>query len=807
MRKLYILILFVLSFVNMHSYNLDITAEAEDATLTGTTEVKYNDNASNGIFIKSFSSPTTGTLSFDINGVVTQGVYKLEIFHFNDNQEQNIDISINGGTSTTVTLQESNWAYQSTAKSTFLDITLIAGNNTVTISTPYVTVLFDKFRVTDNFNVYYVSSSVGLDTNDGSVNAPWQTINKLNLAFANDSNGGWIAPGDKVLFKSGDTFLGQLITNRSGLDNNHIEISNYGSGELPIISGSFIAGGFPDVDDIENVGDYIHPIKLTNSSNLTITNLWIKNDRQNNNRYSDWQKEKSYGILVIANQYGGIVSNLIFKNLKITDILSPVIPPSSDFNGFKVTGIYFESEANEEDSGGNVTTEIAFDNITIEDNYFSNTGKAGVQAVHKGDFDPADWSVNRNRNFVLKNNHFYRTGGSGIILSKMMNALVENNNFDQTGYDATPENDADFLDDRLANRGSGMWVFRCKNVIAQYNRSYGAHGSNDSYGMHIDFGNEDIIYQYNYSEDNEGFVEVLGENNRCTYRFNVSLNDGDRPTKGNTLWVSDYAGTGNQVTSNNTYIYNNTIYLDKNYTPDISIVGQNTYVYNNIFVNASVSGVIGQSVTVTIDPGSQLYMSNNLYHGNVTLTFRGYGSNWYNLNPDFITAGDTSQNGYDITDSANNNSASGPIDNGFSFPQPSFSAYGVGIFENISEYPTVDTFGEEVNINNNIPNIGASNAHNLYNTLSIDDYKNSQYIFTIYPNPVKEDINLLFARDIQSASVEVFDVQGKSIYTTLINPKVRKASIKLPYSIMNGIYFIRINDGITIETKQLILYR
>ena len=154
-----------------------------------------------------------------------------------------------------------------------------------------------------------------------------------------------------------------------------------------------------------------------------------------------------------------------------------------------------QAEANEEDSEGNVTTEIAFDNITIEDNYFSNTGKAGVQAIHKGDFDSSDWSVNRNRNFVLKNNHFYRTGGSGIILSKMMNALVENNNFDQTGYDATPENDADFLDDRLANRGSGMWVFRCKNVIAQYNRSYGAHGSNDSYGMHIDFGNEDIIYQ------------------------------------------------------------------------------------------------------------------------------------------------------------------------------------------------------------------------------------------------------------------------------------------------------------------------
>jgi len=204
-------------FLSIASFaQVDITIEAEDATATGTTEVKYNDNASNGTFIKSFLSAPTGTLSFNVNGVVTAGTYKLEIFHFNGNAEQNIEISINGGANSTTTLQESNWAYQGSARFTYLDIALISGNNTISISTPFVDVLFDKFKVTDNFNVYYVSSSIGLDTNDGSVNAPWQTIDKATAVAEKPNNGGILNPGDKLLFKRDDTFYGHFNVKCSG---------------------------------------------------------------------------------------------------------------------------------------------------------------------------------------------------------------------------------------------------------------------------------------------------------------------------------------------------------------------------------------------------------------------------------------------------------------------------------------------------------------------------------------------------------------------------------------------------------------
>ena len=74
-----------------------------------------------------------------------------------------------------------------------------------------------------------------------------------------------------------------------------------------------------------------------------------------------------------------------------------------------------------------------------------------------------------------------------------------------------------------------MWTFDCLNVIAQENYFMNAHGPLDSYGCHIDYGCENVVYQYNYSFNNEGgFVEILGDNINCGYRYNISINDGYR---------------------------------------------------------------------------------------------------------------------------------------------------------------------------------------------------------------------------------------------------------------------------------------
>jgi len=74
---------------------------------------------------------------------------------------------------------------------------------------------------------YYVSSSKGKDTNAGTKKSPWKTIARINQeVFAN---------GDKILFKRGNVFRGEI---KSYKVQPGLSFGAYGTGENPVISGS-----------------------------------------------------------------------------------------------------------------------------------------------------------------------------------------------------------------------------------------------------------------------------------------------------------------------------------------------------------------------------------------------------------------------------------------------------------------------------------------------------------------------------------------------------------------------------------------
>ncbi len=651
--------------------------EAESATLSGGYSIEADVNASGGNYTRLLATVPEGIMQFSVDAP-TAGIYKLHVYAFNAGVSQDVELSVNGSP-TTVSIDPSNLASAEPAKRTYFDVTLAQGTNTISFKTAGAEILLDKVLVTSNFNIYYFSAT-GDDANDGSIGSPWQTLAKATAIADLPGNGGILQPGDKVLFRAGDTFEGNFLLRCSGSEQAPIEISSYGSGEKPIISGSGSIVG----------GDYFEAIKLVSTSHMLVTDLWIKNDRQDASRFG-WGTDKSFGIYCMAKQAGNVTRNLTFRNLKITDVFGAGNTASFDNNN--VTGLRFESDSNKVDA------EVSFKDVLIEDCYFNNIGKAGVWSVHKGATTAVD-SVNRSMNFVIRNNNFDHTGGSGIILSKMYNALVENNKFDHTGH-------SDVAEPRLVGRGSGMWVFSSHNILAQYNESYSVRGSGDSYGMHIDFGNKNIMFQYNYSEDSEGgFCEVLGDNHNVAYRFNVSVNDGFRTNKGNTIWTSGFVGSGNDpIPSNDVYVYNNTIYLDANYTPDFSIFSENTYIYNNIFVQTG-PGMIGESTVIDIQNGGEFIVANNLFNGNISTDFTNLDNSKVTGDPLFTTAGAQNPDGYKLL------VTSPAIDAGTSFPEPSFPMAGQGIFKDIQLYPAIDQFGNAVDVRNLAPNIGADNNLN-----------------------------------------------------------------------------------------------
>jgi hypothetical protein len=93
--------------------------------------------------------------------------------------------------------------------------------------------------------------------------------------------------------------------------------------------------------------------------------------------------------------------------------------------------------------------------------------------------------------------------------------------------------------------------------------------------------------------DNEGgFIEILGNNFNCAYRYNISVNDGFRKKgkdgahqEGKVFWLSGYRGRKSPSGPFNSYIYNNTIYVKTDALARFSVspTTRGAMVANNIF--------------------------------------------------------------------------------------------------------------------------------------------------------------------------------------------------------------------------------
>ena len=75
---------------------------------------------------------------------------------------------------------------------------------------------------------------------------PWKSIQKLNAVFSS------LKPGDKILFRRGETFFGAILMNNSGSTSNPITIGAYGSGENPVIT------GFVNLTNWKSIGNGIY---------------------------------------------------------------------------------------------------------------------------------------------------------------------------------------------------------------------------------------------------------------------------------------------------------------------------------------------------------------------------------------------------------------------------------------------------------------------------------------------------------------------------------------------------------------------
>ncbi len=605
---------------------------------------------------------------------------------------------------------------------------------------------------------YYVSASQGNDTNNGlTITTPWKTLTKLyNTMFS---------AGDKILFKSGDTWYGMFWLKGSGTAGNPIIVDKYGGTTKPIIDGD----------------GYQAALLIYNDDYIEINNLELANDASYLNgttpktlagfggAENDWGTGRNvrFGLKIVANTRS--LTYFRLTNLTIHTIYPTPTNPDNNHQGY---GIKFESQSDQGLSEFNNTSDVI-----IEDCYITDTGHYGIWTKANG-LNGLD--THKHDSFIFRNNTFYHTGGSGIVTAKTKNILVENSVFDNTGSSS---------DARMWKRGSGLWVFDVKNAIVQNNQFLNAHGPMDSYGAHIDFNNENVIFQYNYSYNNEGgFVEILGNNINCGYRYNISVNDGyrldpngDFKKKGKIFWVGNWCGTGNGGCANTgTFIYNNTAFVPNTLNPEI-FVGEktgDTHIYNNIiYVQSGGDALLAklENINNTFDvTHNQFYQASSFSFDPDLITNAIY------TNPLFETPGANDPEMYKLLEGSPS-LGTGHLINGSS-----------NSLDYLNHNGGRDFFGNLVS-NSEPPNIGAYNGPGI--TLGINDYKRMKISF--YPNPTEGRVYIKTQNNTNELTIQIFNMSGVLLKTT------NNKQLNLE-TYANGVYLLKINYRNSVENIKII---
>ena len=611
-------------------------------------------------------------------------------------------------------------------------------------------------------STYYISSSNGNDNNNGlSTQSPFQSIEKLNsLTFL---------PGDSILFMSGDYFEGMFWIKGSGNSQQDIVVDCYNGTARPTINGF----------------GYQACVLIYNDQYITLNNLELTNeashlDSQGNVKKlvgfggasNDWGSgiNVRFGVKIVADVSS--LSNFTIDNLKIHNIFPTPTNSQLIHQGY---GIKIETR-----SDTTIMQLNTISNVLIKNTSISETGHYGIWIKSLG-LNGID-SV-KNNQIQIKSCSFEFTGGSGFVPNKSKNVLVENCTFNHTGSD---------IDQRMWKRGSGMWPFDCKNVVAQHNEFKNAHGPQDSYGCHIDYGNENVVFQYNYSYNNEGgFVEILGDNINCGYRYNISVNDGYREDtngtpwnkKGKIFWVSNYCGNSNvRCPNTGTFIYNNTSFTNETIFPEIYFwpnIGD-VHVFNNL-VYVSPNGVT--IPTLIQNNLNTLDISHNLFYDSARIDLDADLMNnaLYN-NPNLLNPSPLGVDNPQLYQLQNNSSAigAGKLING-SLDSTNYLLNNGGR----------DFFGNVVS-SIDPPSIGAYNGTTLNLSANIEAKE-----IIAYPSITNGEIFLEIKNIGEKIHTKIYSITGN--YLTLQEGE----TINLE-SFPEGIYILIVQHGTTTEQFKVV---
>jgi hypothetical protein len=217
-----------------------------------------------------------------------------------------------------------------------------------------------------------------MDSNSGtSSGAPWKTLAKVNETR--------FQPGDRILFKSGSSWQGQLAPSSSGRDGAPIVIDRYGKGSGP---------------RIDAAGQVEDAVRLCNVQHIEVHNLEVTNQGA--------EAAPRRGVHIVLDNFG-TAKHIVVAGLYIHDVNGT---NKRKDNG----GIIFRTIGNK--------TPSRFDGLTIERNIVWKVDRSAIAAQS---FHAMRTRWFPSLNVVIRDNLVDDIGGDGIVPWATDGALVEHN--------------------------------------------------------------------------------------------------------------------------------------------------------------------------------------------------------------------------------------------------------------------------------------------------------------------------------------------------------------------------------------------
>ncbi len=435
-----------------------------------------------------------------------------------------------------------------------------------------VNVLSTTVKAEDLGTTYYVSTLDGKDSNSGKSEKDafysLQKINELDLK-----------PGDKILLEKGSVFTdGYLhLYNQKGSKENPIIIDSYGEGANPLIETNGQGVWFQNYGKLldnkqHKASGYVSSsILLYDTEYVEVKNISMTNESlEIDTRYNALDTMNRTGVAVVA-QDNGTLDHIYLNNLDIKNVKGNVYDKHMN-NG----GIYFTIFKPRD----NANTEIPrYNDVLIENCKLDNVNRWGIAVGYTAYYDNfnaseiSDEAIAKygSTNVVIKNNYIKDAGGDAITTMYCDRPLIEYNVSDGA---AKQINTTDYSETSFGRVAAGIWPWKCKNAVFQYNEVFDTCQNQDGQAWDADSG-DGTLYQYNYSHNNGGGAVMfcLDQSVNNTFRYNISQND--------------LGGVINPTNNPDAHIYNNVFYV-KEGVPFIrpGMSGGNMVVENNIIYNS-----------------------------------------------------------------------------------------------------------------------------------------------------------------------------------------------------------------------------